>query len=76
MRRILIIRGAKKMENVRYIEKNATNKKLNIASNIKPEWEELCEECSKAAKKVGWTKADSRRVLKETRKELKSIESY
>lgn len=76
MRHILIIRGVKKMENVKYIEKNVPNKRLNIASNIKPEWEELCEECSKAAKKAGWTKEDNRRVLKEVRRELKSVENY
>lgn len=76
MRRILIIRGVKKMENVKYVEKNATNKKINIASNIKPDWEELCEQCSTAAEKVGWTKEDSRRLLKEARRELKTIETY
>lgn len=76
MRRVLIIRGVKKMGNVTYVEKNVASKKLNIASNIKPEWEELCEECSAAAKKVGWTKSDSRKLLKEARRELRTIETY
>ena len=43
------------------------NPKLDIA-NIRPEWEELCEECSAAAKKHKATKEDSRKILKEIRK--------
>lgn len=43
------------------------NPKLDIA-NIRPEWEELCEECSTAAKKHRVTKEDSRKILKEIRK--------
>ena len=43
------------------------NPKLDIA-NIRPEWEELCEECSAAAKKHRVTKEDSRKILKEIRK--------
>ena len=45
---------------------------MNIVSNIKPEWEELCNECSVIAKKAGWTKEDSRRLLKQIRRETKS----
>lgn len=41
--------------------------KLNIVSEIKPEWQELCEECSIAAKKHGLTKEKSRKLLKEIR---------
>ena len=37
------------------------NPKLDIA-NIRPEWEELCEECSAAAKK------HRRKILKEIRR--------
>lgn len=43
--------------------------KVNIVSQIKPEWQELCEECSFAAKKHGLTKEKSRKLLKEIRKE-------
>lgn len=43
--------------------------KVNIVSQIKPEWQELCEECSSAAKKHGLTKEKSRKLLKEIRKE-------
>ena len=31
-------------------------------------WKELCEECSSAAKEVGITKADTDRIIQETRK--------
>ena len=41
--------------------------KVNIVSQIKPEWQELCEECSSAAKKHGLTKEKSRKLLKEIR---------
>lgn len=41
--------------------------KVNIVSKIKPEWQELCEECSSAAKKHGLTKEKSRELLKEVR---------
>lgn len=43
--------------------------KVNIVSQIKPEWQELCEECSFAAKKHGLTKEKSRKLLKEIREE-------
>ena len=43
------------------------NEKLNIVSEIKPDWQELCEECSIAAKKHGITKEKSRKLLKEIR---------
>lgn len=43
--------------------------KLDIA-NIRPEWEELCEECSAAAKKHKVTKEDSRKLLKEIRNQF------
>jgi len=42
--------------------------KLDIA-NIKPEYEELCEECSAAAKKHHITKEETRKILKEIRKQ-------
>ena len=62
MKKGFIFRRYKKMENVKL-------KRKSIASNIKPEWEELCSECSSMAKSVGWTKEDSRRLLKEIRSE-------
>lgn len=40
--------------------------KLNIVSN-KPEWKALCQECFSATKKTGWTKKDSKNLLKEIR---------
>ena len=49
------------------------NPKLDIA-NIRPEWEELCEECSAAAKKHRETREDSRKILKEIRKMWEEIE--
>lgn len=48
-------------------------KSVNIVSNIKPEWEELCNQCSSIAKAVGWTKKDSRELLKKVRSEASSI---
>lgn len=36
--------------------------------NNKNEWKELCNKCSAMAKTVGWTKKDSRNLLKEIRK--------
>lgn len=38
-----------------------------IVDNTKPAWKSLCEECSFAAKKMGLTKKDSRKILKEIR---------
>lgn len=55
-----IFRGYKKMEKTLF-------KKNTIASNIKPEWLELCEECSTAAKKHNLTKEKSRKLLQEIR---------
>lgn len=49
-------------------------KKENLI--IKPEWAQLCDECFSATQKNGWTKEDSRKLLKETRKELRQIEAY
>lgn len=43
--------------------------KVNIVSQIKPEWQELCDECSSAAKKHGLTKEKSRKLLKEIREQ-------
>lgn len=40
--------------------------KINNVSN-KPDWKSLCHECSSAAKKAGWTKCDSKKLLKEIR---------
>lgn len=40
--------------------------KINNVSN-KPNWKSLCNECSSAAKKAGWTKKDSKNLLKEIR---------
>lgn len=48
-------------------------KRKKIASNIKPEWEELCYECSTMAKAVNWTKEDSRKLLKQIRNEERII---
>lgn len=64
-----MIRGIKRMFALK------TSKKENIVSNIKPEWEELCQECSSAAKKAGWTKEDSRKLLKQVRAELRNSET-
>lgn len=55
-----ILRGYKEME------KTLFRKKI-VASNIKPEWQELCEECSAAAKKHNLTKEKSRKLLQEVR---------
>lgn len=41
--------------------------------SVKPEWEELCNECSSIARIVGWTKKDSRELLKRVRSEANSI---
>lgn len=60
-----IFRGYRKMENTKL-------KRKSIACNIRPEWEELCSECSAMAKSVGWTKEDSRRLLKKVRDEAKN----
>ena len=65
MKNGFIFRVYKKMVNVKL-------KGKSIASNIKPEWEELCEKCSTIAKAVGWTKEDSRKLLKKERNEAKS----
>ena len=64
-----IFRGYMKMTNVKL-------KGKSIASNIRPEWEELCNTCSSMAKSVGWTKEDSRNLLKKVRNESKSRRSY
>lgn len=39
-------------------------------------WKELCEECSSAAKEVGITKADTDRIIKETREMLWKSNKY
>ena len=64
-----IFRGYKKMTNVKL-------KGKSIASNIRPEWEELCSKCSSMAKAVGWTKEDSRNLLKKVRNEAKTGKLY
>jgi len=33
----------------------------------KPDWQKLCEECSTAMKEAGLTKADTDRIIKETK---------
>ncbi len=53
--------------------KKQEKENVNIVSNIKPEWEELCNECSSIAKTVGWTKKDSRELLKRVRNESNSV---
>lgn len=63
-----IFRGYKKMSNLKL-------KGKSIASNIRPEWEELCETCSAMARAVNWTKEDSRILLKQVRNEAKSRRS-
>lgn len=47
-----------------------------IEENTEPEWAQLCNECYSAAQKNKWTKENSRKLLKEVRKELKEIEAY
>lgn len=64
-----VFRGYKKMTNLKL-------KGKSIASNIRPEWEELCDTCSSMAKTVGWTKEDSRRLLKKVRNESRSKRAY
>ena len=64
-----VFRGYKKMNNVKL-------KGKSIASNIRPEWEELCDTCSTMAKSVGWTKEDSRKLLKKVRNESRANRSY
>lgn len=64
MKNGFIFRRYKKMENVKL-------KGKSVVSNIRPEWEELCEECSSMAKSVDWTKTDSRKLLKKVRNESK-----
>lgn len=64
-----IFRGYKKMGNVEL-------KGKSIVSNIRPDWEELCHTCSAMAKAVGWTKEDSRKLLKKVRNESRSNRSY
>ena len=48
-------------------------KSVNIISDINPEWEDLCSKCSSIAKAVGWTKKDSRELLKKVRHESNPI---
>lgn len=48
----------------------------SIASTIKPEWEELCNQCSAMAQTVGWTKEDSRNLLKKMRNESRKNKLY
>lgn len=57
------------MENVKF-------KRTKIVSNIRPDWEELCNECSEMAKAVGWTKDDSRKLLMKVRNESRANRSY
>ena len=64
-----IFRGYKKMSNLKL-------KGKSIASNIKPEWEELCHTCSAMAKAVNWTKEDSRKLLKQVRNESRPNRTY
>lgn len=51
---------------------NVKLKGKSIVSNIRPEWEELCIKCSSMAKAVGWTKEDSRKLLKKVRNETRT----
>lgn len=51
-------------------------KTINTKINTKPEWSQLCDECFSATQKNNWTKEDSRKLLKNVRKELKQIETY
>ena len=69
MRKGFIFRRYKKMDNIRL-------KRKTIASNIKPEWEELCHTCSAMAKSVNWTKEDSRKLLKQVRNESRPNRTY
>lgn len=69
MKKGFIFRRYKKMENVKL-------KRTKIVSNIRPDWEELCNECSEMAKAVGWTKEDSRKLLIKVRNESRANRSY
>lgn len=69
MKKGFIFRRYKKMENVKL-------KRTKIVSNIRPDWEELCNECSEMAKAVGWTKDDSRKLLMKVRNESRANRSY
>lgn len=69
MRVDFIFRGYRRMEKVIF-------KGKSIASNIKPDWEELCSTGSSMAKAVGWTKEDSRNLLKKVRNESRSNRAY
>lgn len=69
MRDGFIFRRYKKLVNVKLRGKS-------IASDIKPEWEELCSKCSSMAKAIGWTKEDSRELLKKVRNEEKTGTMY
>lgn len=52
------------LSNVQAKTKNITE--LNIVVN-KPEWKEICKECSLMARRQGWKKTDSKKLLKEIR---------
>ena len=69
MKKGFIFRRYKKMENVKF-------KRTKIVSNIRPDWEELCNECSEMAKAVGWTKDDSRKLHMKVRNESRANRSY
>ena len=53
------------LSNVQTKAKNPT--KLNIVIN-EPEWKEICRECYSIAKSKGWKKSDSKKLLKQIRK--------
>ena len=64
-------RKMKTLERTKILENTKITEK-----NTEPEWAQLCSECYSATQKNNWTKEDSRKLLKEVRKELKEIEAY
>lgn len=62
---------------IRRFEKMKTLEKTQDTKTIcnKHEWEKLCDECSFAVQKNGWTKNHSKKLLKEVREELKRSET-
>lgn len=61
----------KTLENTKILEKTKIKE-----NDTEPEWAQLCSECFFATQKNNWTKENSRKLLKEVRKELKEIEAY
>jgi len=61
----------------RRLEKMKTLEKKAVTQvSIKTDWQKLCDECSFAAEKNGWTEKDAKRLLKQVREELKHSDTY